>query len=292
MQIDTDTHDANPLDLLIVIAENLRLIFLGSLFIGLVSLGLSFILPTAYTSQAVLLLPANAPTNPPATPQQSAFMMVSPLVLDQIIRKSKLYGGDPNDAVRANLSKRVKAVATKDGLLRLSVAGDTPVEAQELANSIINTWLENTLPTEKERLDMVKRLEKVKFLNDAMNSRLARLTAKAVADANNQLKQPDSGSSIREARELQVMYSTEVLQVEGALRGLTRDVVKQAPNLPTEPSSPQRRLITLLAFSGGFFLMLVCVLLRNSWVKASKNPAQAARLAKLVTALRSQVGLR
>jgi hypothetical protein len=73
-------------DLLLVVAENLKLLILGPLVVGLLALGIGYALPQSFTSQAILALPTPTPT-------QAAAMLVSPLVLDPVIESLNLSKG-------------------------------------------------------------------------------------------------------------------------------------------------------------------------------------------------------
>ena len=52
--------DSSMLDLLAVVADNLKLLIFGPLLAGLVAFGVTFLMPQTYTSEAILALPAVA----------------------------------------------------------------------------------------------------------------------------------------------------------------------------------------------------------------------------------------
>jgi uncharacterized protein involved in exopolysaccharide biosynthesis len=49
------------------------------------------------------------------------------------------------------------------------------------------------------------------------------------------------------------------------LKGISRDVVFGAPDLPQEPSWPRRGIITILAGLTAGLLLLIFVILRRAW---------------------------
>ncbi|NMM11420.1 MAG: hypothetical protein HHJ16_14250 [Polaromonas sp.] len=115
-----EEKEVSLLDLLVVVAENLKLLILGPVLVGLLAIG--YALPQSLTSQAILALPA------PIAPQAAA-MMVSPLVLDPVIQMQNLSKGQSIQGARAELASQIKAAVGKDGLLRLDVTADTPIHA-------------------------------------------------------------------------------------------------------------------------------------------------------------------
>ena len=66
-----EEDEISLLDLLLVLVDNLRLLLLGPLAIGLAALGISFVIPPTYTATTVIL--------PPQQQQSSASMMLQSL---------------------------------------------------------------------------------------------------------------------------------------------------------------------------------------------------------------------
>ncbi len=120
--------------MLVVVAENLKLLILGPFAAGLLALGIAFALPQSYVSQAILALPAPAPA-----PTQAAAMMVSSIVLDRVIESLNLSKGQPIQVARETLTNEIKATVGKDGLLRLDVSIPSAIQAQAIANAVIDS---------------------------------------------------------------------------------------------------------------------------------------------------------
>ena len=145
-------------DLLLVVAQNGKLLVIGPLLAGLIALGVCYMLPQSFVSQALLLLPAATATQTQIqTPAQAMAVMASSTVLDPVIQSLGLAQDAPVEKVRNGLADTIKIVVGKDGLLRLDVAGKTPQEAQTLANAILDAWFKTTLPSENNRQDLEKR---------------------------------------------------------------------------------------------------------------------------------------
>lgn len=288
MEINTvaDENEVSLLDLLLVVAENLKLLILGPIVVGLLALAIGYAVPQSFASQAILALPTPTPTQAPTpTPVQAAAMMVSPVVLDPVIGSLRLSAGRPIEVARTELAKQIKAVVGKDGLLRLDVTANSPLGAQTLANAVIDTWLKSTVPGERDRADLEKRLAYAKAALASTSRLLDRLTAEGAAILNQPLTRGEAGTSLVAVGELQARYFSEVLTIPRTLQGLSADVVKQPPTLPIEPAAPKKGLIAILAALGSGFVLLLWVFMRHAWKSVGQDSEAAEKQARLRAAL-------
>ncbi|NMM20407.1 MAG: hypothetical protein HHJ15_10725 [Rhodoferax sp.] len=290
--MDIEENEVSLLDLLLVVAENLKLLILGPIVVGLLALAIGYTLPQSFTSQAILALPmpllgsASTPTSiPTPTPAQASAMMVSPLVLDPVIQSLSLSAGLTIERARAKLANQIKATVGKDGLLRVDVTANTPLEAQKIANVVIDTWLKSTVPGEKDRADLEVRLIQAKVSLESVRRLLERLTGEDSAVLNKPLTLGGANTSIVAVGELQARYQADVLSIPRTLQGLARDVVMQPPTLPTEPVAPKKSLIAILAALGSGFALLLWVFMRQVWRAAALDPQAAEKQAKLRAAI-------
>ena len=278
---DEQDDEISLLDLMLVMAENIKLLLLGPLLAGLLALGVGYALPQKFVSNAILSLPAAAAP----TPTQAAAIMVSPIVLDPIISTMGLAGDQTLQAARVELAQQIKAAAGKDLLLRLDVTAETPAAAQTLANAIIDNWLKSTAPGELDRADLEKRLGYAQKSLDAVTRLIDRLTAEGSANLSQPLTRGEAGASIVAVGELQARYLTDVINIPRTLRGLSRDVVVQPPTLPTEPVSAKKALMATLAALGTGFALLLFVFMRAAWRGAAQDPEAAQKQIRLRAAL-------
>ena len=212
-------------------------------------------------------------------------MLVSPVVLDPVIKSLNFAAGGSVESVRARLVSQIKATVGKDGLLRLDVTDATPRQAQATANALIDSWLKSTAPGEQDRADMEKRLAYAKASLASVNRLLERLGSGDTTFLNKPLTAGDAGTGLVTVGELQARYLTEVLSIPRWLKGLSRDVVAQPPTLPTEPVAPKKSLIVVLAALGSGFAMLLWVFVRQAWKNAAQDPQDAEKLSKLRIAM-------
>ena len=153
-----DDDEISLLDLLQTIVDNLRLLVLGPLAVGLTALGVSFLIPPTYTAKTQFL--------PPQQQQSAAASMLASLgslgglagavggiknpadqfiaymksvtLQDSLIERFKLlerYEVQTKTDARLELTGRVRTASGKDGLISVEVDDKDPKFAAELANS-------------------------------------------------------------------------------------------------------------------------------------------------------------
>ena len=265
--------------MLVVVAENLKLLILGPFAAGLLALGIAFALPQSYVSQAILALPAPAPT-------QAAAMMVSSIVLDRVVESMKLSKGQPIQVASKTLANEIKATVGKDGLLHLDVSAPSAIQAQAIANAVIDSWLISTVPSEDDRADLEKRLSYAKLAFDSTTRFMEHFIPKDSASLNNPLLlDQGGGATIVAVGELQARYLSEVLSTSRSLKGLSRNIITQPPTLPTEHVSPKKGLFATLSALAAGFALLLWVFMRQAWRNAVLDPQAAPKLARLRAAL-------
>jgi uncharacterized protein involved in exopolysaccharide biosynthesis len=275
MQIAAGESQVGLLDLLLVVVENLRLLMLGPLVMGAFALLVGFAVPQRFASQAILV----------SAPTQAVPMMTSPLVLDPVIKTLNLAGGISIEAARAKLAGQIKAVMGKDALLRLDVSGNTPEEAQKIANLIIDSYLKTTMPGELDRADLEKRLSYAKSSLESVRKLIERITSDGSGMLNKPITLGEAGTSVVALGELQARYLGEVLSIPRTLQGLSRDTVIQPPTLPTEAVAPKKSLIAFMAALVSGFALLLWLFMRKAWANTQQDPLTAKKQARLRAAM-------
>lgn len=276
--MDAEEQDISLLDLLLVVAENIKLLILGPLAAGLLAWGVAYVAPQSYTSQVILALSA-------PTPQQAATLLVSPLVMDPVINAMGLKEGLTMEKARAKLGAQIKATVGKDNLLSLDVTAQSPQLAQKLATALVDSLLKSTIPGSREREDLQRRLTYAKSSLDAMQRLLTGLENGQQQVLDQMKAQGGIGISMVGLSELQARYVNEVIGLERALEGLSSDVVKQAATLPTEPVAPKKGLVAVIAGLAAGLALLLWVFLRSAWRVAAQDPQTAAKQTRLRAAL-------
>lgn len=153
-----DEDDISLLDLLQTVVENLRLLVLGPLLVGLAALGISFAIPPTFTASTQFLPPqqqqsaaaamlqslgalgglAGAATGIKNPNDQFVSFLQSRTLQDALIERFNLQNRYKNkfleDSRRA-LAGRTRISSGKDGLIRVEVDDKDPAFAAELANA-------------------------------------------------------------------------------------------------------------------------------------------------------------
>ncbi len=146
------------LDLLQVVVDNLRLLVLGPLAVGLAALAISFAIPPTYTAKTQFLPPqqqqsaaasmlaslgalgglAGAATGLKNPSDQYIAFMKSVSVQDALIERFKLverYEAKQKDDARKVLTEKTRIASGKDGLISVEVDDKDPQFAAQLANA-------------------------------------------------------------------------------------------------------------------------------------------------------------
>jgi uncharacterized protein involved in exopolysaccharide biosynthesis len=158
MGMQGEDDEISLLDLLQTIVDNLRLLVLGPLAVGITALGISYLIPPTYTAKTQFL--------PPQQQQSAAASMLASLgslgglagavggiknpadqflaymksvtVQDTLIERFKLqerYEAKTKTDARFALTASVRATSGKDGLISVEVDDKDPKFAAELANA-------------------------------------------------------------------------------------------------------------------------------------------------------------
>lgn len=286
----SENFGSGLLDFLLLVAENWRLLILGPLAVGISVFSFTSFLQQSFTSEAILALPSGTAAGAFATgqsnvsPAQAAAIIVSPVILDPVIESLKLADGLAIQLARRRLASQIRVSIGRDGLLRLDATANTPQEAQKLANTVIDAWLRSTVPGQDESADLEKRLQAAKFALDSVDRLLKRLASEGGAGLSSPLTRGEAGTSITAISELQSKFLGDVLAIPRILKGMSREVVKQAPTLPTEPSAPRKLMVASLCFVLSGFLFLLWIYFKRMWISAAGSPASADKQRRILNA--------
>ncbi|MCM2341739.1 Wzz/FepE/Etk N-terminal domain-containing protein [Rhodoferax sp.] len=159
--INTEEDDEiSLLDLLQVVADNLRLLVLGPLAAGLLALGISFAIAPTFTATTKFMPPqqqqsaaasmlaslgalgglAGAATGLKNPADQYVSFMKSRTVQDTLIDRFKLmerYESKYKDNARKELAANVAIASGKDGLITIDASDKDPAFAAQLANAYV-----------------------------------------------------------------------------------------------------------------------------------------------------------
>jgi uncharacterized protein involved in exopolysaccharide biosynthesis len=153
-----DSDEISLLDIIQVIKENLALLLIGPLVVGLVALGITFLIPPTYTATTVFLPPqqqqssanallqslgslggiAGAATGLKNPNDQFIAFLKSRRIEDKLVERFKLkerYDVELLTDARMDLERRTRISSGKDSLITVEVDDRDPAFAAELANA-------------------------------------------------------------------------------------------------------------------------------------------------------------
>lgn len=276
--LSTDGEEFGFLDLLVTLAENLKLLIIGSLLVGLCALGIGFVLPQTYESVAVL-----------QAEQATASLMVTAAVLDPVVASLGLAKDGTAEDARRKLRDQIKtAVGRNDKLLTLTVSDRAAHQAQAIANAVLRQTYQESRPkgTARARLEtqLAEAKARLKNAQDAAAGLLKRLES--------------SGAGVNGGAELARGYA-ELLSASGAaqnqigaletqLEGLSEALLVQAPTLPQKASQPKKGLIAIGATLAAGLALLLFVFMRQALRNTATNSGVAGKWARI----RQSLGLK
>ena len=266
------------LDVLVTLAENVKLLFIGSLLVGVCALGISFMLPQTY--QSVAVLQAEQPT---------ASLMVTAAVLDPVIASLGLAKEDTVEDARIKLRGQIKTeVGRNDKLLTLTVSGGTAQQSQTIASAVLQqTFLESRpKSTVRTRLEtqLTEAKSRLENAQDASKGVLKRLES--------------SGAGVNGGVELARGYAellnaagaaqNQISALEALLEGVSGAQMVQVPTLPQKASQPKKGVIAIGATLAAALALLLFIFTRQVLRNTTVNETSSAKLLRI----RKSLGLR
>lgn len=270
-------EEAGFLDVLLVLAENIKLLTIFPLIVGLCAFGIAFVLPQTYQSISVL-----------QADQATASLMTTTSVLDPVITTHDLAKGKTLEEARSHLKARIlTAIGRGDKLLTLTVSADTAQNSRLLANALLHqTYLESR-PKGNARTRLEAQLAEAKArLNNAQS---------AAAGLLKRLESSNSGANggAEMARGYADLLTaagaaqTQISILETQLEGVSESQLIQPPSLPEKASSSKKLLIGISAALAAGMAVLLFVFMRQ----ALRNMASNAGAAEKVVRIRQFLGL-
>ena len=255
-QTDTPEEDEiSLLDLLQVVVENIKLLVLGPLAIGLTALGIAFVIPPTFTATTVIMPPqqqqsgaammlqslgalgglAGAATGLKNPNDQFVSMMKSDFVADELITRFDLlkrYDVDYKIDARNNLLAISNISSGKDGLITIRVDDKDPVTAAQIANAYPEAFsklLKRLALTESQQRRLFFE-KQVQDTTDKLNAAQLALEASGV-DISALKTSPEA--SIKATAELQALVTAQEVKL-GAMRGYLTEAAPEFKMAQTE----------------------------------------------------------
>ena len=268
----TTLEEFSLLDLLVTLAENLKLLVIGPLLVGLCALAIGFALPKTFESVAVL-----------QAEQFPASLMTTATVLDPVIASLGLAKGETVEEARIELRQQIKAVVGRtDKLLTLTVSAGSAVQAQAIANALLLQAYKESRPRANAKVRLETQLAEVqtRFKNatSAGNNMLKRLESTGVGSSGSAELARGYAELLGGTGEAQKQITALEAQLEGLISPAQ---LIQAPTLPEKASKPKKALLAIGATLAAGLLLVMFVFMRQIAVKTSANAKAAEKLARI-----------
>ena len=266
-------EEIDLLDILVTLAENIKLLILGPLFVGICALGIAYIVPQTFESIAVL-----------KAEQATASLMTTASVLDPVAADLGLTKVDSAEEARKLLREQIKvSVGRNDKLLTLTVSAPAPQQAQAIANAVLQQTYVKSRPkgSDLTRLEIQLKDAKArtKSAEDAAGALLKRMESNGAAGST------ESARGYAELLNVAAAAQNQVAALQAQLEGLTDAQLIQAPTLPEKASKPKKGLIAIGATLAAGLALMLFVFVRQAVRGAAKDAGAASKMARIRRAL-------
>ncbi len=258
-----EDDEIDLLDLLQTIVDNLRLLIIGPLVVGLAALGISFAVTPTFTAQTSFLPPqqqqgmaasmlaslgalgglAGAATGLKNPADQYVAFLKSNSIEDALIDRFKLmdrYEAEYKQDARKTLEANVSIASGKDGLITVSVDDTDPQMAADIANAHVQE-----LTQLLGRLAVTEAQQRRQFFEQQLTQAKDKFTQAEIA-----LKQTGVSSSVLKSNPASAVAAVAGLQAQitaqevkiGAMRGYLADTAPDFKQAMTELANLRTQL--------------------------------------------------
>ena len=255
-QLQTPEDDEiNLLDLVQTVVDNLRLLVLGPLAVGVAALGISFLVKPTFTAEVSFLPPqqsqsmaagllnslgalgglAGAAAGIKNPADQYVSFMKSNSIEDALIDRFKLmdrYEADYKQDARKTLEGNVKVASGKDGIITLSVDDHDPQFAADLANAHVEE-----LTRLMGRLAVTEAQQRRQFFEQQLKGAKDKLAAAEIAlgetGVNAAVLKSNPASAVAAVATLQAQVTAQEVKL-GAMRGYLAESAPEFKQAMTE----------------------------------------------------------
>ena len=266
-------EEIDLLDILVTLAENIKLLILGPLLVGICALGIAYIVPQTFESIAVL-----------KAEQATASLMTTAAVLNPVAAELGLTQEDSPEEARRRLREQIKvAVGRNDKLLTLTVSAPTPHQAQIVADAVLRQTYQQSRPKASELARLEVQLKgaeaRIKNAEDAAGALLKRMELSGAGGG------AELARGYGELLAVAAAAQKQVAELQALIEGLTDAQLVQAPTLPQKASKPKKGLIAIGATLAAGLALMLFVFVRQAVRGAAKDADAASKLARIRRAL-------
>jgi tyrosine-protein kinase Etk/Wzc len=261
-----DDDEISLLDLAQTVVDNLRLLVLGPLAVGVAALGISFAITPTFTAQVAFLPPqqsqsmaagllnslgalgglAGAAAGIKNPSDQYVSFLKSTSIEDALIERFKLmdrYKAEYKQDARKTLEGKVKIAAGKDGIITVDVDDKDPQFAADLANAHVDE-----LTRLMGRLAVTEAQQRRQFFEQQLSTAKDKLAAAEIAlretGVNASVLKSNPASAVAAVAALQAQVTAQEVKL-GAMRGYLAESAPEFKQALTELMSLRAQLAKL-----------------------------------------------
>jgi LPS O-antigen subunit length determinant protein (WzzB/FepE family) len=276
--VSDKNHEISYLDLILILAENIKLLILIPFCAALIVFCVGYFKPQTYTSEAIFSV-----TGPASAIAMER--MQSQLVLDKVVSSFAMFKGMPTKQARERLIDQIKIVIGKDMLLILEVTTDNPEQSKSLSIAIVEEWTRSDVFGIADRVDLEKRLAYAKTGLDAVNAAIATIKSSGKIASNNSFSTESASSLSQSLSEMQIKYLSDLVNIYRELQGVSHLNIKQSATLPAHADARDRGGFIIRTYFGVFIFLVLFLFARRLWVNCGKNSEIAEKQALIKKAL-------
>lgn len=291
-----DEDEISLLDLLEAVTDNLRLLVLVPLLIGIASLGITSYVPPTYQAKTTLLPPGSDGGGATAALAgqfgglaslagvslgggKTALPMSilnSDTLRDQVLTEYRLvekWKSKTREEARKKLSKLlVAAEDKKSGVITITMKDEDPAFAATVANRVVQL-----LQAALDDLHLKNAREQRKFLEEQIESITRR---------------PAQSPVVRDLMVQTMLRQFEAEKLKEAGGGRQQLVVVDPAQVPELKAGPKRALIAIISTLATGFLLLLGVFVARAVRNSSNDPESAQKMLSIKNGLRRTFGLK
>lgn len=286
---DTPNHpeddEIDLLDLLLTIAENIKLLVIGPLLTGLLALvGVWFwpaIYESSFTLNAQKTLIVGGVETKLIQPQQISAIAVAKSTLDAAAQRLTA-------AKQPDLAHRLLAGAATSSVPRntphalVTLQAPTAQAAHDMAQALLSATLQASRPQGEELARLTQDLQKDQAALDNARTLEARLDQAIKQGKSSNAELAKNYAALLPA----ISEQTKRVDLQRVrLAGLDESDIVSKPTVPSAPSKPRKTLVVLISILATGFALLLWVFVRKAFQGAALNPESAAKIARIRQAL-------
>jgi LPS O-antigen subunit length determinant protein (WzzB/FepE family) len=265
------------LDLLVTIAENIKLLVLGPLVAGLLALGVSFTLPNTFESKAVINANIEG-VNPSVLVSMATTAAVLEPVRQQIGFEPDLPTESALNALRGSINA---SLGRSDKLITLNVTAPRAEQAQLTNQALVAELFKQAKPRDADLARLSVRLQ---FEKEAL-SKVLSLEEELIAIIKSGKESDLLSATYVNVTTMKGSHFAMIQRLEAQLEGLGQSALVQPATLSEKPKSNKKAMVaTITALATGFALLLF-VFVRQAWRSAGTHAETAHKLLRIRQAL-------